>query len=83
MPARSTLKAINEELARLGHKATLAKGGGYFYFQGPDADAWLDRTIRAATLSELSIERWVAEFVRLQKLNSEILGGAKPRKRKS
>jgi hypothetical protein len=27
------LKAVNDELARLGYTARLAKGSGYFYFQ--------------------------------------------------
>jgi hypothetical protein len=33
MATRVTLKAINDELARLGNTARLAKASGYFYFQ--------------------------------------------------
>jgi hypothetical protein len=32
MAARITVKAVNDELARLGHNARLEKASGYFYF---------------------------------------------------
>jgi hypothetical protein len=68
-----TLKAVNDELARLGHKASLTKADGYFYFQGNEPDTWLDRTGRVATLGSLSLEDWVAEYNRLKKLNKSLL----------
>jgi hypothetical protein len=37
MAARITLKAINDELVRRGHKARLERASGYFYFFGGEA----------------------------------------------
>lgn len=45
---RLTLNAVNAELARRGHKALLAKAGGYFYFWSGEAADWLDRTVNVA-----------------------------------
>lgn len=73
MSTRLTLKSVNQELARLGHEVLLAKGSGYFYFWTGEAADWLDRTVNVASLSALTLEEWVAEFRRLQKLNREIL----------
>ena len=75
MPGRVTLKAINEELARLGSTAQLTKGDGYFYFWLGEAAEWLDRTVRVPTLGSLTLPQWVAEFRRLKKLNQEIMKG--------
>ena len=71
--ARATLKTVNAELARRGHKALLAKGDGYFYFHTGEAADWLDRTVKVPTLNALTVEEWVAEYERLKKLNREIL----------
>jgi hypothetical protein len=73
MAARATLKTVNAELARRGHKVLLAKGDGYFYFHTGEAVDWLDRTVKVATLNALTLEQWIAEYERLKKLNSEIL----------
>jgi len=72
MPSRITLKAVNEELARNGFNAALAKGDGYFYFTSGEAVDWLDNTVRVATLSTLNLADWVGEFLRLRDLNSQI-----------
>lgn len=71
--ARVTLKAINDELKRLGHDVRLDKGEGYFYFWSGEAHDWLDRTVKVSTLGSLTLEQWVEEFKRLKKLNHEIL----------
>ena len=76
MAARTTIKAVNVELARRGHQALLAKGSGYFYFHTGEAADWLDRTVNVGTLNELTPEEWVGEFERLSKLNQEIMGRA-------
>jgi hypothetical protein len=78
MPARLTLKAVNQELARLGHDALLAKGDGYFYFWTGEAADWLDRTVNVPSLSALTLDQWMEEFRRLQKLNREILNQPAP-----
>jgi protein involved in ribonucleotide reduction len=79
VPGRVTLKAINAELERRGHRGVLAKGDGYFYFTSGEAADWLDKTVNVPTLNSLTMEEWVNEFARLQKLNAEIMqGAAKP-----
>jgi len=70
---RLTLKAVNDELAKLGESAVLAKGDGYFYFSSGEADDWLDRTVKVATISSLTLDEWVKEFRRLKELNTRIL----------
>ena len=72
---RVTLKAINEELAKRGYAARLAKAGTYFYFQFGEAEDWLDRTVNLPTVNSLTLGEWIAEFERLKKLNAEIMGG--------
>jgi hypothetical protein len=76
---RLTVKATNDELKRLGHDAQLMKGDGYFYFTSGETSNWLDRTVKVPTLSSLTLEQWVEEFMKLKSLNHELLGGqAKP-----
>ena len=75
MPARTTLKAVNAELARRGHQVLLEKGAGYFYFHTGEAAGWLDRSVQVPTLNALTVDEWVAEFERLKKLNQDIMGG--------
>ena len=70
---RVTLKAINEELARRGHMARLARGSGYFYFQLGEAAGWLDRTVRVPKVRSLTLNKWIDEYDRLRKLNQEIM----------
>jgi hypothetical protein len=70
---RLTLKAVNDELAKLGRREVLAKGDGYFYFSSGEADDWLDRTVKIPTLNSLSLEEWMKEFRRLKDLNSRIM----------
>lgn len=67
------LKAINSELAKRGFKAALAKGEGYFYFQGGDASDWLDRTVRVATLQSLTLEQWMGQYEELKAKNDSLL----------
>ena len=74
---RLTLKSINEELARRGYLARLAKGSGYFYFHFGEVANWLDRTVRVPTVNSLTLPEWISEFQRLKKLNAEIMRPAK------
>jgi len=71
------LKVINGELAKLGYEARLAKGDGYFYFTEGEAADWLDRTVKARTISTLTLKEWIAEFRRLKELNERIMRSAK------
>ena len=59
---RLHLKVINDELARLGFAARLAKGDGYFYFSEGEAADWLDKTVKARTINSLTLKEWVADF---------------------
>ncbi len=79
---RVTLKSINDRLAELGHKASLEKGDGYFYFSGSEATDWLDRTVKVPTLASLTIDQWVDEFQRLKKLNEGMLRPPVKKKRR-
>jgi hypothetical protein len=71
------LKVINDELARLGFAARLAKGDGYFYFTEGEAADWLDKTVKARTINSLTLKEWVAEFRRLKELNEQIMRSVK------
>lgn len=86
MPALS-LKTINDELARRGHRARLQKASGYFYFLGGEAADWLDRSVGVRTLNSLTLKQWIDEFQRLKALNAQILGigkaGSSPKKSRS
>jgi hypothetical protein len=79
---RLTIKAINDELRRLGQDVHLDKGDKYFYFWKGDANNWLDRTVNVPKVSSLTLEQWIGEFNRLKKLNHEMLSG-KPVARKT
>jgi hypothetical protein len=70
---RVTLEAVNDELVRRGHHARLEKAGGYFYFWSEDAADWIDRTVRVQTLNALTLNQWVEEYLRLKKLNGELM----------
>jgi hypothetical protein len=56
--------------------ARLERGSGYFYFFGGDAADWIDRTVPGTTVGARTLEQWLAEFVRLKKLNGEIMKGS-------
>ncbi len=45
---RLTLKAINEELKRLGHDGRLVKADGYFYFTSGETADWLGPKSRSS-----------------------------------
>jgi hypothetical protein len=76
---RITLKTVNEEMARLGYKARLAKGDRYFYFHFGEAADWIDRTVDAPTIGSRTLEEWLGEFHRLEKLNAQIMGTGTPK----
>jgi hypothetical protein len=74
---RLHVKVINDELARLGHTARLAKGTGYFYFEGGEADDWIDKTVGVRTINSMTLKQWIEEFRRLKSLNQQIMNTAK------
>src|ERR1700730_5218013 len=76
-PMRLHLKVVNDELARLGHGARLAKASGYFYFDSGEAGDWIDRTVGVRTINSLTLKQWIEEFRRLKALNQQILSTAK------
>ena len=79
---RLTLKTINGELARRGHQVLLARGDGYFYFWTGEAAEWLDRTVRASKLSDLTLLEWIEEYQNLKRKNRQIReqAGRRPKK---
>jgi hypothetical protein len=64
-----TLKAVNEELSRLGSKVELARGPGYFLFRGGETEAWTDRAVYVVTIGSLTLKQWIQEYRRLKALN--------------
>jgi len=72
---RLTLKAINDELAKRGYTARLARARGYFYFQFGEAAYWLDRTVNLPTLNSLTLPEWITEFELLRKFNRRRIEG--------
>jgi hypothetical protein len=79
---RLTLKTINDELAKRGRRARLAKAGGYFYFRFREAADWFDRTIRVPKISSLTVAEWIAEFQqKLKRLLVAADGGRRQRRR--
>jgi hypothetical protein len=80
MAARVTLKAVNDELARRGHHARLEKASGYFFFS-QEADDWIDRTVQVDKISALTLDEWMAEYLRLKKVNAEMMRESGKRKR--
>jgi hypothetical protein len=75
--SRVTIPLVNAELSRRGYAATLVKAGRYFYFAGTEPSAWLDRTVRAEKISDLTVAQWIEEFKRLRKQNLEALHALK------
>jgi hypothetical protein len=80
MASRVTLKAVIDELARLGHRARLEKASGYFYCWAGEASEWLDNKVRVAKVSDLTLDGWVDQFRKLKKLNAEIIKTAKAKR---
>ena len=78
---RLTLKAINDDLAKRGHSARLAKADGYLYFRFGDAADWLDRTVRVPKISSLTLAQWISEFQRLKKWNAELFRSSRDAKK--
>jgi hypothetical protein len=38
-----------------------------------DAADWIDRTVRVEKISALTLEQWVSEYLRLKKVNAELM----------
>ena len=74
MAVRVTLKAVNDELARCGHRARLEKASGHFYFWSEESADWIDRTVRVTRLNSLTVDQWVGEYLWLKKVNAEMIG---------
>jgi hypothetical protein len=68
-------KAVNDELAKRESTARLVRASGYLFFQGGEADEWLDKTVGVPTVSSFTLQERIAEFERLKELNGEIMGG--------
>ena len=75
---RLHVKVINDELARLGFKAELAKGSGCFYFRSGEAENWIEPTVPVRTINKLTLKQWIEEFRRLKILNEQMMRSAKP-----
>lgn len=76
---RVTLKTVNDALAKAGHGARLMKASGYFYFEGGEAASWIDKAVYTPTVGSRTLEQWLEEFDRLQKVNRDLLKTATAR----
>lgn len=57
-----TLKKVNAELVRLGIRAELVRGDGYFYFVGEDVELALEQGVYGVfRLNDLTLDQWVEE----------------------
>ena len=74
-----TLKAVNDALAKRGRSARLMKASGYFYFDSGEAADWIDKTVAGATVGSRSLEQWLEEFDRLERVNRDLFQTAAPR----
>jgi hypothetical protein len=79
---RVTLKAVNDALAKRRKSARLMKASGYFYFDEGEAANWLDKTVQTETVGSRTIEQWLEEFDRLEKVNRDLLKTTAPRSKK-
>jgi hypothetical protein len=70
---RVTLKAVNDALTQRGLSARLMKASGYFYFDSGEAADWIDKTVNAPTVGSRTIDQWLEEFDRLEKVNRDLL----------
>ena len=55
------------------------KASGYFYFDSGEATNWLDKTVHTPTVGSRTLEQWLEEFDRLEKVNRDLLKTATPR----
>lgn len=81
-PAKSgrvTLKAVNDALAKRGRDSRLMKASGYFYFDSGEAANWIDKTVATPTVGSRTVEQWLEEFDRLEKVNRDLLRMTGPR----
>ena len=77
--ARVTLKTVNDALAKRGRGARLFKASGYFYFDSGEAASWIDKAVYAPTIGSRTVEQWLEELDRLEKVNGDLLKTAGPR----
>ena len=75
---RLSLETVNGELARRGHAERLAKGQGYFYFTGGEAEHWVETSVGVRSLNGLTLKQWMEEHRRLRELHAQISGSVRP-----
>jgi hypothetical protein len=80
---RVTLKTVNDALAKRGIDARLMKASGYFYFDSGDAASWIDKTVYTPTVGSRTLEQWLEEYERLEKVNRDLLKSVAPRPSKT
>jgi hypothetical protein len=76
---RVTLKAVNDALAKRSRGARLMKATGYFYFDSGEAANWIDKMVNTPTVGSRTVEQWLEEFDRLEKVNRDLLKTSAPR----
>ena len=64
-----TIKAVNRAIAQAGHKETLERGDGYFYFRGGEADNWIAVSVHVYALNHLTLDQWLESLESLREVN--------------
>ena len=54
------------------------KASGYFYFDSGEAANWIDKTVATPNVGSRTLEQWLEEFDRLEKVNRDLLKMAGP-----
>ncbi len=65
-----TIKAVNRAIAQAGHKETLERGDGYFYFRGGEADNWIAVSVHVYALNHLTLGQWLESLEALRAANN-------------
>jgi hypothetical protein len=58
-----------------GHSGSGTKraASGYFHFSTGEASSWIDATVPVDKISALTLERWIGEYKRPKKLNTDMM----------
>jgi hypothetical protein len=62
-----SLVQINKALKKAGAEETLVRGKGYYYFIDGDSVSWPEVSVYVYNFRDISVEGWVAEWMRLKK----------------
>lgn len=62
---RLTIAAVTAAIQPIAPGCELIKGEGYFYFIGPELERAREASVYVTRLTDLTLERWVAEAAQI------------------